>query len=248
MTAHPRTVLVTGAGNGIGAAAARAFALAGDDVVVTDIDGVAAEGVAAQIREKGGRASSHALDVADPSAWDAISDDLRRADRAPAVVVNNAFLLIARAAHELDEDDWNRQIGVTLSAVYRSMHTFHDTLTAARGSMVNVASVHSLVAWPRHPAYAAAKGGVIALSRQLSVEYAPHVRVNCVLPGSIETRIWDAVDEAGREEAARQATLGRFGRPEEVAAAIVFLASEGASYITGASLVVDGGQTTRIAT
>lgn len=248
MNTNPRTVLITGAGNGIGAASARAFGTAGDDVVVTDIDDDAAARVAAEISNAGGRASSHTLDVSNPAAWRSVSNELRRAGRPPAVVVNNAFLLITRPAHELDEDDWNRQLSVTLSAVYRSIHTFHDTLTGAGGNIVNVASVHALMAWPGHPAYAAAKGGMLALTRQLSVEYAPHIRVNCVIPGSIQTRVWDTADDADRKMAAQQSTLGRLGRPEEVAAAIKFLASDAASYITGTSIVVDGGQTSTVAT
>jgi NAD(P)-dependent dehydrogenase (short-subunit alcohol dehydrogenase family) len=243
-----RTVLITGAGNGIGAATARAFGLAGDDVVVTDIDADAAAQVAHEITLAGGSASGHGLDVASPLAWEAVSGVLRSANRAPAVIVNNAFFQVAGSADSLTEDGWNRSLSVTLSAVYRAMHTFHDTLTAANGSMVNVSSVHAIVAWPDQPAYAAAKGGIIALTRQLSVDYAPGIRVNAVLPGSIQTRVWNDVDEAGREAAVRQATLGRMGRPEEVASAILFLASDAASYITGTSLVVDGGQTTTVAT
>jgi NAD(P)-dependent dehydrogenase (short-subunit alcohol dehydrogenase family) len=240
-----RTVLITGAGNGIGAATARAFGAAGDDVVVTDVNVDDAAAVAASI---GGSATFHRLDVSDPSAWAAISTQLRAAGRPPAVIVNNAFLHLPGAAHEIDEEQWNRELSVTLSSVYRSMRTFHDTLTAAKGSMVNVSSVHALVAWPGHPAYAASKGGIIALTRQLSFEYAPDVRVNAVVPGSIETRVWDGVDSEGRAAAIRQSTLGRLGRPEEVASAILFLASAAASYITGTSLVVDGGQTSTVAT
>lgn len=243
-----RTVLVTGAGHGIGAATARAFGANGDDVIVTDIDLDAAAEVAGQIVATGATATAHRLDVSDPSAWDALSREVRAASRRPAVVVNNAFLQVAGTAHEVSEEDWNRQLAVTLSPVYRSMHTFHDTLSEANGSMVNVSSVHALVAWPRQPAYAAAKGGLVSLTRQLSFDYAPRVRVNVVLPGSIQTRVWDAAGEADRAAALQQATLQRLGRPEEVASVILFLASEAASYVTGASLVVDGGQTTTVAT
>lgn len=243
-----RTVLVTGGGHGIGAATARAFAEIGDDVVVTDIDRGAAEVVADDIRRSGGAATGHTLDVSMTADWTRLSDELRNAGRPPGVVVNNAFLHIPGQAHEMDDEQWNRQLDVTLSGVWRSIRTFHDTLTSARGSMVNVSSVHALLAWPGYPAYAAAKGGIVALTRQLSFDYAPHVRVNAVLPGSIETRVWDAASQAGREAAARQATLGRLGRPEEVAAVIRFLASEDASYVTGVALAVDGGQTTTVAT
>ncbi|MGV8911431.1 MAG: SDR family NAD(P)-dependent oxidoreductase [Rhodoglobus sp.] len=242
----PRTVLITGAARGIGAATARMFASQGDDVVVTDIDADAAETVAEEIRAAGGTATGNFLDVSEPEAWEALSRGLRAAHRLPAVIVNNAFFEVAGIAHEQTEDNWNRQLSVSLSSVYRSMRTFHDTLTAARGSMVNVSSVHGVLSWAEQPAYGAAKGGLISLTRQLSVDYAPHVRVNVVLPGSIETRQWDHQSAAELKLAARQATLQRLGRPEEVASVIQFLASEGASYITGASLLVDGGMTTTL--
>lgn len=241
-----RPVFITGAGSGIGAATAAAFAAAGHDVIATDIDRAAASGVAAGIVADGGKASGHRLDVAAPEEWDVLAAELREAGRSPAIVVNNAYSLVDAPAHEQTEADWNWQLSVTLSSVYRSMRAFHAGLTAARGSVVNVGSVHALVAWPLRPAYAAAKGGVVALTRQLSIDYAPEVRVNCVLPGSILTKVWDGIDDAGLAAAARQASLGRLGGAEEVASAILFLAGDGASYITGTTLVVDGGQTTSV--
>ncbi|MGV8858667.1 SDR family NAD(P)-dependent oxidoreductase [Rhodoglobus sp.] len=244
--ASKRTVLITGAGHGIGAASARLFAAVGDDVVVTDIDTASAAIVAEDIRAVGGLATSHSLDVGDPEAWQALSLELRASNRPPAVIVNNAFFQVGGVAHEQSEGDWSKQLSVTLSSVYRAMHTFHDTLTAARGSMVNVSSVHGVLAWSEQPAYAAAKGGLISLTRQLSVDYAPHVRVNVVLPGAIQTRQWNHQSLEDRERAQRQATLQRLGTPEEVASVIQFLAGDGASYITGASLVVDGGMTTTL--
>ncbi len=241
-----KSVFITGAGSGIGAATATAFAAAGHDVIVTDIDGGRATAVAAGIVADGGAATGHRLDVADPQAWDMLAAELHEAGRSPGIVVNNAYAVVDAPAHEQTEVDWNRQLSVTLSSVYRSVRAFHASLTAAGGSVVNVGSVHALVAWPARPAYAAAKGGVVALTRQLSIDYAPKVRVNCVLPGSILTRVWDGTDEAGLSAAARQASLGRLGRADEVASAILFLAGDGASYITGTTLVVDGGQTTSV--
>lgn len=247
MSTH-RNVLITGAGHGIGAATARAFAAVGDHALVTDVDIDAASAVAAEIAAAGGSASAHLLDVASTAGWNDLAGQLAAAGREPAVVVNNAFRLAIGAAHEIDDDTWNRQIDVNLSGVYRSMRTFHRSLTAAQGSMINVSSVHALVSWAGYPAYEASKGGMITLTRQLSVEYAPHVRVNAVLPGSVETRVWDGADDAVVQDAKRQATLGRLARPEEIASVIVFLASEGASYITGAAIPVDGGQSTTVAT
>ncbi|MBH0130709.1 SDR family oxidoreductase [Salinibacterium sp. NK8237] len=241
-----RTVLITGAAHGIGAAAARLFAASGDDVVVTDIDVDAAAAVASEIVAAGGAATAHRLDVADSEQWEALSRELRSANRPPAVIVNNAFFQVTGIAHEQSEDNWNKQLSVTLSSVYRAMRTFHDTLTAARGNMVNVSSVHGVLSWAEQPAYGAAKGGLISLTRQLSLDYAPHVRVNVVLPGSIKTRQWDHQTPEAQELARRQATLQRLGTPEEVASVIQFLAGDGASYITGASLVVDGGMTTTL--
>ena len=241
-----RTVLITGAGNGIGAATARKFAASGDDVVVADIDTEAAMAVAAEIRAAGGTATGNFLDVAKPEAWEALSRELRESNRPPAVIVNNAFFQVRGVAHEQSEDNWNQQLSVTLSSAYRAMRTFHDTLTEARGNMVNVASVHGVLSWAEQPAYGAAKGGLISLTRQLSLDYAPHVRVNVVLPGAIETRQWAHQGPEHHEKARSQATLQRLGQPEEVAAVIHFLASDGASYVTGASLTVDGGMTTTL--
>lgn len=245
-TGVTRTVLITGAAHGIGAASASMFAASGDDVVVADIDMDAAAAVAEEICSAGGAATGNFLDVSDPEAWQALSRQLRASNRPPAVIVNNAFFQIGGVAHEQTEDNWSKQLSVTLSSVYRAMHTFHDTLTEARGSMVNVSSVHGVLSWAEQPAYAAAKGGLISLTRQLSLDYAPHVRVNAVLPGSIETRQWNHQSSHDRELAGRQATLQRLGKPEEVASVIQFLAGDGASYVTGASLLVDGGMTTTL--
>jgi NAD(P)-dependent dehydrogenase (short-subunit alcohol dehydrogenase family) len=241
-----RCVIVTGAGHGIGAATARRFAADGDLVIVTDVDLEAAEAVAASIRSTGGSGEAVWLDVGDSEAWAALRRALDDKQLAPAVVVNNAFRNTVAAAHDLDPAQWRSTIDVSLGGVYLSVHTFHDTLSAQRGSVVNVASVHALMAWRGHPAYAAAKGGVVALTRQLSLEYAPEVRVNAVLPGSIDTRVWDSASPEQRAAAAAAVSLGRLGTADEVAAVVAFLAGPEASYVTGAALPVDGGLTTSI--
>jgi NAD(P)-dependent dehydrogenase (short-subunit alcohol dehydrogenase family) len=136
---------------------------------------------------------------------------------------------------------WDRQLAVNLTGTFLGVRACLPYLRERRGSVVVVSSVHAVVGLPGHPAYAAAKGGLTALTRQLAVEYGPDVRVNCVLPGPILTAAWDRVSEQDRQASIEATVLRRFGRPEEVADVIGFLASTQASYVTGASLVVDGG-------
>lgn len=236
-----KAVLITGAAHGIGHATGVRFAQAGWHVVVSDIDLDAAEATVLELVSAGGSASAAHLDVALTQSWAALRAQLEAESLLPAVIVNNAYNIMVAPAHELSEDAWNLQVSVGMSSVYRSITAFHDCLTAARGSVVNVSSVHALAAWPGRPAYAAAKGGVLSLTRQLSLDYAPAVRVNAVIPGAIDTRAWDGVDDSARREQETHISLARFGRASEVASAIFFLASDEASYITGTSILVDGG-------
>lgn len=241
-----RTALVTGAAQGIGAAVAQRLAAEGALVIVTDVDGSGAATVASAISAAGGRAVAHELDVGVSLAWMTVRDSLAAQGHRVDVVVNNAYVLVREPAHLTVEADWERQIAVNLTAVYHSVRAFMPALVATHGSMVNVASVHAVQTIARYPAYAAAKGGVLALTRQLAIEYGPDVRVNAVLPGPVLTGTWDAVPEDARRATAASTALDRLGKPAEVAAVVAFLASEEASFITGADLVVDGGLTARL--
>ncbi|MCW2741265.1 MAG: family oxidoreductase [Blastococcus sp.] len=231
------TALVTGAAHGIGAACARRLARDGHQVILADVDVATAEEAAGRLPGSGHRAVL--LDAGDPGSWRAVARDHPVVD----VVVNNAAVVVRTRAHELLEEDWDRQIAVDLSSVYHSVRAYGAALLERGGAIVNVASIHAVLGYPSHPAYAAAKGGVVALTRQLAVDYGPAVRVNAVLPGPILTRVWDAVDEGGQRQAAAGTALQRMGRADEVAAVVGFLASADASYVTGAAIPVDGGAT-----
>ncbi|MFJ8979754.1 SDR family NAD(P)-dependent oxidoreductase [Streptomyces sp. NPDC102282] len=240
---HGYAALLTGAGQGIGAATARRLASEGAAVLVTDLDAGRAARTAAGIREAGGTAESLACDVGDRDAVDAAvahaADAFGRLD----VLVNNAYANHDDAALFEDEDDasWEHTLDITLSGPYRcSRAALPHLVKSGRGAIVTIGSVNGEQDFGGH-AYSAAKAGLASLTRTLAGHAGPRgVRVNLVAPGTIRTDAWAGRD-AALERASALYPLGRIGEPEDIASAVAFLASRDAAWITGTTLRVDGG-------
>lgn len=241
-----RTALVTGAARGIGRAIAARLAAEGARVTACDIQGDRLAAVVAGLGAHG-EVEALAADVADHEAMARLL-----AGRAEPydVLVNNAAIAPRIPLRELRPDDLREVLRVNVeAAVFLSREAGRAMCAAGRGSIVNVASVNAMRGQPDMLHYNASKAALVSATQTLAVEFAGHgVRVNAVCPGSTWTEIWEegGWGEADRAAFAERIPLGRFARPEEIAAVVAFLAGDDASYVTGHALVVDGGLTVRM--
>lgn len=249
LAASGRRAIVTGAASGIGRATAELLGAEGAAILVADVDAEGAERVAAGIRAAGGRAIALRTDVTVPADC-AAAVDRALAEFAGLEILVNAAGIIRRAdVVETSEEDWDRVIAVNLTSVFlMSRRAIPALARAGGGSIVNVGSGWGLKGGPRAAAYCAAKGAVVNLTRAMAIDHGPAgIRVTCVCPGDTDTPLLrDEARQLGEDEAAFLAAaaerpLARLGTPEDVARAIVFLATDAAAWVTGTTLVVDGG-------
>ena len=240
MRLRDKTALITGAGSGIGRAIALEFAREGAKVLVAELNEVTGQAVVDEIGAAGGEARLHGCDVTKEAAVQATIQAAVDAFGRLDIMVNNAGV---------GRSDWDTTLAINLSGVYYGCKHAAETMAAqGGGSIINLASVLGLVGVGASEVdpYVAAKHGVVGLTRNFAITYASRgVRVNCLNPGFIETPMTRELTEnaAVRQQIERQTPMGRWGRPEEVAKAALFLASDEASFVTGAPLIVDGGWT-----
>jgi NAD(P)-dependent dehydrogenase (short-subunit alcohol dehydrogenase family) len=243
-----RVAVVTGAGSGIGAAIATGFAKAGAKVAVVDRDGEAAANIAAQIAAAGGTAIAFTCDVTRQDEVRAVAGEVTARLGACDILVNNAGILRPGPLDTISIEGWNAVLAVNLTGYLIAAQAFGpDMARAGRGSVIHIASIAATNTQPRSGAYSASKAGVLQLSKQLAVEWGPRgVRSNAILPGLIRTPLSAAFYENKEFEEKRKALVPtrRIGEPDDIAQAALFLASDRASYVNGAEILVDGGLNT----
>ncbi len=245
---HKR-VLATGAASGIGAATARLFAAEGAALALLDLDTERGRGVARDISRDGGRAEFIPCDVTSAADCARAVTQAVQSLGGLDIVLHSAGIIVRRSVIELEETDWDRVLDVNVKSVYLISRLTIPVLRAAGGgSVITIASGWGLVGGPQAAAYCASKGAVVLLTKAMAIDCGPdRIRVNCLCPGDTDTPLLRSearqlgVPEDAFLAASARRPLGRVGTPLEIAQAALFLASDASSYVTGATLLVDGG-------
>jgi NAD(P)-dependent dehydrogenase (short-subunit alcohol dehydrogenase family) len=249
-----QVAVITGAANGIGRATAEAFAAEGAQLVLVDRDEKAAQRLATRLGKSGRRVRVLAADVAEPETAEQAAklalDSFKRID----ILVNSAGVQRYGSVVDTTEGVWDEVMNVNLKSAYRFCRECVPAMQkAGRGAIVNVASVQALATQRGVAAYTASKGGLVALTRSIALDFAPAIRANAVLPGSVDTpmlrnsaRLFAADPNDALREWGAMHPLGRVAKAHEVAQVILFLASQRSSFVTGAGIMVDGGLLVKI--
>ena len=233
--------LVTGASRGIGAAIAERLAASGAKVIGTATSDAGAQAIGARLAEHGG--AGRVLNVTDGKAVDALIESISTEFGAVSILVNNAGITRDQLLMRMKDDDWQAILDTNLTSVYRtSKAVMRGMMKARKGRIINIASVVGLTGNPGQANYAAAKAGIIAFSKSLAREIGSRgITVNVVAPGFIDTDMTRSLTEDQRTALLGQIALGRLGAPDDIAQAVLFLASPAAAYITGETMHVNGG-------
>lgn len=244
------TSVVTGAGGGIGSAISRRLAAEGSHVVACDVDADAAERLVAELLDRGSSAEARVFDLLDPAECTAVVEEVVGRRGGVEVLVNNAGINRRGDLLSLTPEDWDLSFSVNVDAMFHMCRAVLPSMVSARrGSVVNTASQWGLTPVSGHLAYNVSKAAVVAFTRNLALDCAPHhVRVNAVAPGEIRTPMLEAgLARSGRTVAELDALVpfGRIGRPEEVAALVAFLASDEAPFLCGSVVEITGAQVPR---
>ncbi len=255
MEFQDKVVIITGSASGIGRASALAFAREGAQVLIADIDAEATARLVEGIRSWGGTAQGIIGDVTREADAARIANETVSSFGGIDVLINNVGIQTHGTVESTTLEAWNTTLAVNLTSVYLMSHfVVPEMRRRGGGAIVNMASIQGLACEPNVAAYAASKGGVIALTRTMALDYAnENIRVNSVCPGWVDTPLLHASAQASGQQAdtvlqqrSSMKPMGRFGSPEEIAQVVLFLASPRASFVTGAAYTVDGGLSARL--
>ncbi len=248
MKLKDRIVVVTGSGSGIGRSCAIEFAKAGAKVIVADINAGGAETTVSEIVKAGGTSLAFRTDVSDQeSVRELVSFTLKNFGRIDALI-NNAAIQINKTVEDITFEEWNQQMSVNVGGIFLCSKHFLPHLRQTKGNIVNMSSVNGFFVEPMCAGYCTTKAAIIGLTKAMAIDHGHEgIRVNCICPGYIDAGLAEGYFQSqpdplkARQEAGMLHALWRIGKPEEVGRVAVFLASDDASFMTGASVVVDGG-------
>lgn len=244
-----KIALITGAASGIGRATALLFAREGATVAIADVNYQGGKAVADEIIQNGGHAFVEPTDVTQAADCQRVVERTIREVGGIHILFNNAGIIRRASVPELREEDWDRVMAVNVKSIFlMSRQVIPIMAKAGGGSIINTASGWGLAGGPRAAAYCASKGAVVLLTKAMAIDHGPqNIRVNCICPGDTDTgMLRDEAQQLGEQETrflaeSARRPLGRIGKPEEIARAALYLATDASSFVTGTALVVDGG-------